>query len=141
MDIYCRSQSSSQAFCCKLRLVTRKHSSVSISESGRRWEGGGRKMRGRRQGTFSKFPITCELWIGRPAPVPVFSRVGRDEMNQIKVDLLVTFCWEYQCLIRSRGQKYSYNDSIRSRYLSQISQRSTNQPQHNPSKCQFQGRG
>ena len=36
-------------------------------------------------------PITCELWIGGPAHVPVFSRVGGDEMNQMKVKVLSYF--------------------------------------------------
>ena len=35
--------------------------------------------------------ITCELWIGGPAHVPVFSRVGGDEMNQMKVKVLSLF--------------------------------------------------
>ena len=46
--------------------------------------------------------------------VPVFSRVWGDEMNKVKVKvlspylyLLVNFFFEYQCLIRSRGRKYS----------------------------------
>ena len=37
------------------------------------------------------FSITCELWIGGPAHVPVFSRVGGDEMNQMKVKVLSLF--------------------------------------------------
>ena len=37
---------------------------------------------------FVKFSMTCELWIGGPAHEPVFSRVGEDEMNQMKVKVL-----------------------------------------------------
>ena len=61
--------------------------------------------------------VSCGL-AGLPQ-VPVFSRVGGGEMTQMKVkvlslylDLLVSFCFECQCLIRSWGRKYSYDDSI-----------------------------
>ena len=60
--------------------------------------------------------VSCGL-AGLPH-VPVFSRVGGDEMNQMKVKVLSYF-WislltflECQCLIRSGGRKYSYDDSI-----------------------------
>ena len=38
---------------------------------------------------FVKFSMTCELWIGGPAHAPVFSRVGEDEMNQMKSESVV----------------------------------------------------
>ena len=38
-----------------------------------------------------KFSMTCELWIGGPAHEPVFSRVGEDEMNKMKVKVLSLF--------------------------------------------------
>ena len=67
--------------------------------------------------------ITCELWIGRLALCTSFqpSWGGRDEQNESEsfmthIDFLVDSCWEYQCLIRSWGRKYSYNDSISSNF-------------------------
>ena len=62
--------------------------------------------------------VSCGL-AGLPQ-VPVFSRVGGDEMTQMKVKvlshilILVNFSCEYRCLIRSWGRKYSYDDSINS---------------------------
>ena len=57
---------------------------------------------------FVKFPMTCELWIGGAAPSTSFqpSWRGRDDSNESEsfvtdLDLLVSFCLEYQCLIRS----------------------------------------
>ena len=62
---------------------------------------------------------TCELWIGRPALCTSFqpSWGGWDEQNESEsfithIDFLVGSCGEYQCLIRSWGRKYSYDDSI-----------------------------
>ena len=34
------------------------------------------------------------------------------KLRMIWSDLIVSFCLEYQCLIRSWGRKYSYDDSI-----------------------------
>ena len=83
--------------------------------------------------------VSCGL-AGLPQ-VPVFSRVGGGEMTQMKVkvlslylDLLVSFCFECQCLIRSWGRKYSYDDSI-NQYIQAFScsKRTTNK--HHASNC------
>ena len=52
---------------------------------------------------------------------------GRDEPNESEsfvthLDLLVNFSGEYQCLIRSGGRKYSYDDSVKSKYTSLLLQ-------------------
>ena len=62
-----------------------------------------------------QFSITCALWIGRPAEVPVFSQVEWEERvsNEresfiVLVVLFVLFSGLYrQCLIRSGRRKYS----------------------------------
>ena len=85
--------------------------------------------------------VSCGL-AGLPQ-VPVFSRVGGGEMTQMKVkvlslylDLLVSFCFECQCLIRSWGRKYSYDDSI-NQYIQAFScsKRTTNK--HHTEKVLF----
>ena len=39
-----------------------------------------------------QFSITCELWSGRLADVPVFSRVDGEEKIQMKVKVLSSLC-------------------------------------------------
>ena len=49
-------------------------------------------------------------------------------------DLIVSFCLEYQCLIRSWGRKYSYDDSINQNIQAfSCSKRTTNK--HHASNC------
>ena len=82
----------------------------------------------------SRFQSICQLWIGGLAPRTSFQPSWGDEMTWMKVkvlslylNLLVNLSTEYQCLIRSWGRKYSYDDSINSNIQAfSCSKRTTN---------------